>query len=584
MKSFVKYVLATVTGLVITAGLIVLVIIGIVGSMSKGKEVHLDEASVLHLKLNYPLKDRTDGDPLQFLAALNSEMDKPVGLMDLMEQIDHASGDPKIKGIFLDLSFVDAGYAKLSELRDALITYRESGKFVVAYSDMFYNKTYYLASAADKIYLNPKGSFIFNGMAADVTFVSEAMKKLGIELQPIKRGKFKGAIEPFVLDSLSPANREQIESYLHSIYGNFVNSLAVQRGISADEVDRIADEMLVKNPAEALEHKLVDGLVYRDEVYAMINDLIGKDEDTKIAFVKPAQYANSWKAKGVPEGKIAVIYAEGGIVSGKGDKDEIGADAYAEALREIRLDDDIKAVVLRINSGGGSALASEIIWREADLLRQVKPLIVSMGDVAASGGYYIACMADTIFALPNTLTGSIGVFGLFPNFDKLLHNIGVHNEFVGTGKYSDFGRMDRALTEAEFAVIDTIVGDVYRSFLERVAAGRSMTVEEVDKIGQGRVWTGVMAKEAGLVDEFGGFYAAVKAAASRAGLDSWELVSYPHKTDMFTELMSIVDAEQAKQDFLKSELGHSYRYYELLKIASNLEGVQTLMPFTVTIQ
>ena len=583
MKNFVKYVLATVTGLVITIGLVVLLFLGIFSSMSQKKEVKIKDESVLHLKLNYSLKDRTEDDIMDIIGALQYGMDKPVGLIALMNQIDHASTDPKIEGIFMDLTMIDAGYAKLTELRNAIIRFKESGKFVIAYSDLYVNSTYYLASAADKVYLNPKGTFLFNGMIADVMFIRGAMEKLGIEMQPIKRGKYKGAVEPFILDSLSTSNREQIDAYLNSIYNEFIKGIAEQRGIPFEELDHISDEMLVKLPIEAKKYNLVDDLLYRDEVYAVMNEHLEKETEDKINFVNPGKYASSIKKAGA-DGKIAVVFAEGGIVDGKGENDEIGAETFAAALRDIRLDDDIKAVVLRINSGGGSALASEIIWREAELLRKVKPLIVSMGDYAASGGYYIACMADSIFALPNTITGSIGVFGLYPNLEKLLENIGVNVDYVGTGNRSDFGRVDRPLSEADFAVIDTLVGSVYQGFLERVAEGRSMSLMAADSLGQGRVWTGEMAKSNGLIDEFGGFDNAVKAAAFKANIETYNLVAYPKRSNPLSEILSFIDADQAKADFLRSELGDSYRYYELIKIATNLKGVQALMPFTIVVK
>lgn len=582
MKSFAKYVFATVTGMAILIGLIILIMIAWIAS--KDKKVTLDDNTVLHLQLNYPMPDRTVENPFAAFAGMDPDVSQPVGLYDLLAQIKHAKGDDKIKGIFLDLTFVDAGFGKLSEIRDALVDFRESGKFVVTYSEVFYNHTYYLASASDEIYLNPQGSFLFNGMLADVTFVKDAMKKLGIELQPIKRGKFKGAVEPFVLDSMSDANRHQITVYLNSIYETFIDGIAKERNMTPEEVDHVADQMLVRGPEDAVKHKLVDHLMYRDQVLDSMKSRLNLESDDKLVLIKTGKYRRSYDGPNEQDDKIAVVFAEGSIVGGKGKADEIGGETYAATLRSLRKNEHVKGVVLRINSGGGSALASDVIWREAKLLSEEKPLIVSMGDVAASGGYYIACVADSIFALKNTITGSIGVFGLYPNVGALLDNIGVHNEYVGTGEYSEFGRIDRPLNSAEFAVIDTLIAGTYRTFLGRVAEGRGMTVADVDSIGQGRVWTGEMALDRKLIDAFGGINKAIEVAAYKGGVEEYQVVGYPKQKNPLEQLFGQMDPDQVKGEMIKSELGDSYKYYQLIQKARQMQGVQAMMPFTVTVQ
>jgi len=589
MKQFLKFVLATVVGLIIFIGIIFLVLAASVNNIdfAKEKEVKLEKQTVLHLKLNYPLTDRTSEDPLYKLAGgLAGDSEVPVGLYDITKQLERAADDERVSGIFMDLSFVGAGFAKTFELRESILEFRESGKFVHAYAENMDNKTYYLASAADKVYLNPKGNIIFNGLLGSVMFYKEMLGKIGVEMQVVKRGKFKGAVEPFVFDKLSDANREQIDAYVNSLFDVMLEGISNARDISVDSLKSLANDFTVRDAEGAARYGLTDGMKFRDEVFAGIRDELGLEDDDKIHFMKLSKYIKTDKGAKVDldndkSGKIGIVYAEGTIVSGKGEDDQIGSDKFAAALRKLRKDDNIKAVVIRVNSPGGSAQASEVILREAELLNEQKPLIISMGDVAASGGYYISCLADSIIAQPNTITGSIGVFGLIPNAEGMFGKLGLSTDYVGTGDMSEFGRIDRALNDRERLILDEIVGKVYDDFLGHVSEGRGLTIAEVDSIGQGRVWTGTMAKERGLVDELGGLDHALEIAAYKAGLEEYRTRAYPQEKNPFEEIMKIFSMEAHVQKAMKAELGDNYTIYQRLKEVQNLDGVQAIMPYMV---
>ncbi|MFT5725389.1 MAG: protease-4 [Bacteroidia bacterium] len=581
MKQFLKYVLATITGIFLLTFIFFIVFAGIISSSSKKQTVDVKDNSVLHLKLNYQINDRPQDNPFEiFAASLSSDMNKPVGLYDIVTSIEHAKTDEDIKGIFLDISVLGAGYGKLSEIRTALDDFKTSGKFVYAYSEVLYNQTYYFASVADSIMLNPSGTMLFNGMAADVTFLKETMSKLGIEMQVVKRGKFKGAVEPFILDKLSPENRKQITEYVESIYGEVISKISASRDLSEEALRKIANDVNVKTSDDAVTFKLIDQLAYRDEVMDMLKAAAGDEELNLISLPKynsvvhPAGKSKSSK-------KIAVVYASGSIVSGNGQADEIGSEKFAKALREARENDDVKAVVLRINSGGGSALASEVIWRETQLLKAVKPLIVSMGDVAASGGYYIACLGDTILAMPSTITGSIGVFGLYPNAEELFGKVGLHSEIVKTSEMADFGRIDRPLNQNELSFLDAMIGQIYGKFLTRVETGRSLDRAHLDTIAEGRVWTGTYAKDLGLIDEFGGLKDAVEMAANKAGIEKYSVKAYPKSDNPFEAIMGSFGTASIKDKLMKEELGTYYPIYSKLQRLKSLSGIQMIIPIEV---
>lgn len=589
MKSFFKYVLATVTGIVLSFILLFvvgLIIIGrLISSMSSDKEATVANNSLLHIDLKHAITERTVPDPFEDIDIPGLAMTKSFGLNDILKRIEGAKDDDRIKGIYLDLSAVPGSFATLQEVRDALLDFKESGKFIVAYSEGYTQRAYYLASTADRVYVNPEGTVDFRGLASQTMFLKGTLDKLGIEAQVIKVGTFKSAVEPFILDKMSDANREQINALLGSLYGYFLGEIAASRQLSTDSLRAIADGYLTRTADDAISYRLVDGKKYKDELIGELKDSLDIDEDKDINLVALTKYKPSTKsASASVRDRIAILYAVGEITSGEGSDDVIGSERISRELRKLRKDDKVKAVVFRINSPGGSALASDVIWREVDLLQKAKPVIVSMGDVAASGGYYIAAAADSIFAQPNTITGSIGVFGIIPNMQGLYNDkLGITFDGVKTGKYADaLSNLARPLTADERSIIQLEVNRVYNTFLQRVADGRKLTTAQVDSIGQGRVWTGQQALENGLVDRLGSIEDAVAAAAQKAGLDDYRVVTYPAIKSPFDALLGR-SAGQASTWFTKRELGEHYRYYEQAKAALELRGLQARLPFNLDI-
>jgi protease-4 len=584
---FFKVVFASALGyllVVVVFFLISVLIIAGLSNLGGSDQVEVKDNTVLHLKFNYPIKDHiVEENPFEALNTGNG-VSGPKGLDMILDNIDKAKEDESVKGIFLDLTFVDAGMAKLEEIRNALLDFKSTGKFIHAYSEVYYNSTYYLASVADKVYLNPSGEFFFNGMVADIAFFRDALDKLGIEMQVVRHGKFKGAVEPFVNDKLSDENRYQIQQYLNSIYGVMVDAIEQDRNIPRITILDVADKFTIRNPKGALKYGFVDSLVYKDAMNDLMAERLDLEDVKDLHFVTLDKY-NKVKVKGgKKDGRIAVVYAQGNIVSGRGQSDEIGSESLVETLHKVRKSKRIDAVVLRIDSRGGSALASEIILREARLLAQDKPLIVSMGDVAASGGYYIAMAADTIVALPSTITGSIGVFGLIPNAGEMFNeNLGIHFDYVKTGEMADFGRIDRPMTTKEREILQGMIEEIYDQFITRVSDGRNIPKDQVDSLGQGRVYTGTMAGDNGLVDILGGLDSALSIAAYKSGLNEFKVVRYPKKVNPFEQaLKSLGEAKlNAKEDVLKEELGTLYPVYESIRQAKNMKGAQMLMPYTI---
>jgi protease-4 len=489
-----------------------------------------------------------------------------------LANIKKAKTDANIKGIFLDESYMLSGQGTTEEIRNALIDFKKSGKFIVAYAEVYTKGFYYLASVADKVYINPKGIFEFDGFSSQVTFLKGALDKLGIEAQVIKVGTFKSAVEPLVLTKMSDANRLQVTSYLGSLYDHFLSGISKSRGINKDSLFNYANEMRIKQPEDALKYKLVDGLKYKDELIAELKSRLDVKAKNDIKSVELSEYTKSTSddTKQVSTNRIAVIYASGDIASGDGDDNSIGSETTSKALRKVRLDDKIKAVVLRVNSPGGSSLASDVIWREVMLTKKVKPIIVSMGDVAASGGYYISCAADSIFAEPNTITGSIGIFAILPNMQKLFNDkLGVTFDGVKTGQYADLGNTSRPLTPAEKAILQNQINRGYDDFTKAVAAGRHKTQAYINSIGQGRVWTGAQALKIGLVDRLGNIDDAVKSAAKKAKLKDYRLVAYPEQKSVLDKLGQSFSV-QMKTHILKSELGENYGVYEQIKNVTSM--------------
>lgn len=589
MKQFFKFVLATIVGLVITTVLLLFVIIGFVSSASNDKEVSVEPNSILTISLDHPIPERTPNNPLAGLSFLGFDSDKAIGLNDILANIKKAKTDDNIKGIFLTESYMLNGQATTEEIRKALIDFKKSGKFVVAYAEIYTQSFYYLASVADKVYLNPKGIFDFSGFSSQITFFKGTLDKLGIEAQVIKVGTYKSAVEPFVLNKMSDANREQVNAYLGSLYDYFLNNIASSRHLNADTLHNVANNMRIQFAEDALKYKLVDGLKYKDEILDDLKDRSGISHKKDLNSVNIGDYTNSKSDKdsdsGSSDRKIAIIYASGEISGGDGDDNTIGSDKISAALRKVRLDNKVKAVVLRVNSPGGSSLASAVIWREVQLIHKVKPIIVSMGDYAASGGYYISCAADSIIAEPNTITGSIGIFSILPNMQKFFNDkVGVTFDGVKTGKFADLGDISRPLTPEEHMILQTQVNRGYDEFTKAVADGRHKTQAYVNSIGQGRVWTGSQALKLGLVDRLGNINDAVASAAKKANVKDYKLVTYPEQKSIFNKFSGNISSH-IKAKVIESELGENYIFYQQVKSLQHLMRTpQARLPYDIVIK
>jgi protease-4 len=589
MKQFFKFVLATIVGVVLITVVLVLVVIGIIAS-SGDKTIEVEPNSVLRMAFTNPITERTPNNPLAGLSFLGLDKDKATGLNDILANIKKAKTDSNIKGIFLDESYMVSGQATTEEIRNALIDFKKSGKFIIAYSEVYTQGFYYLASVADKVYMNPKGIFELKGFNSEVTFLKGALDKLGVEVQIIKVGTFKSAVEPLFLTKMSDANRLQVTSYLGSLYDHFLTGISKSRGINKDSLFNYANNGRVQLPEDALKLKLIDGLKYKDEILDDLKTRTGTIQKNDLNSVELADYTRSNsdsdnKDESSSKNRIAVVYASGEISGGEGDDNTIGSERISKALRKVRLDDKVKAVVLRVNSPGGSSLASDVIWREVMLTKKVKPIIVSMGDLAASGGYYISCAADSIIAQPNTITGSIGIFAILPNMQKLFNDkLGVTFDGVKTGKYADLGDISRPLTPEEKLILQNNVNRGYDDFTKAVAQGRHKTQEYINSIGQGRVWTGEQALKNGLVDRLGNINDAITSAAKKANIKNYSLVAYPEQKSFLNQLSGDVTAE-ARTRILQSELGDNYKVYEQIKgVTQMMRTPQARMPYNIEIK
>lgn len=588
MKSFFKYVLATITGTFIVFAIILIVLIGFVtatiSSMGSKEEVYVPSSAVLYVSLNHQIPERTSSNPWESMNLPGYGEVKSLGLNDILSRIAAAKEDSRIKGIYLNPTYVNVGMASLREIRDALVDFKSSGKFIVAHSDVYTQKAYFLASVADEIYMNPEGSLEFKGLFASVMFMKEALDKLGVEMQVVKVGTYKSAVEPFILNEMSSANREQLTAYLESMYSAFLENVSDGRQIPADTLKDIANNFLIRNADDALHYKFIDGKCYKDEVLTKLKERLDIDEKKDIPAVSLLDYNKEENATTKGD-RVAVLYAYGDIVDGEGVEGSIGGDKLSRELRKLRRDDRVKAVVLRVNSPGGSALASDIIAREVALTKKVKPIMVSMGDYAASGGYYISTLADSIFAEKETLTGSIGVFGLIPNMQGLLNNkLGIHVDEVKTGKFADLmTSVDRPLTEEEKTIIQAEVNRIYDTFTAKVAEGRNMEVSAVDSIGQGRVWTGSQALDRGLVDGIGNLDRAIQAAATKAKLKDYRIMYYPTLKDPFASLLG-TSKERIRMWMLGDELGEYRQHIEQLRTVLKSSGIQARIPYKIEIR
>jgi protease-4 len=467
-----------------------------------------------------------------------------------------------------------------------MIAFKESGKFIISYAESYSTTAYYLATVADEIILNPDGDIMFKGLDAEIMFLKGTLEKLDIEAQIIKVGKYKSAVEPLILDKMSKANREQMQTLVNSIWGKLLEAISETRSISIENLNLIANNLDVTEADQALKHNFIDKIMYKDEVLEVLRNKLGIGENDEINTLSMSKYTNAPATSETikrSRNKVAIVYAIGSIGGGEGGEREIGSEKISKTLRKARLDDNIKAVVFRVNSGGGSALASEVIRREVELTSKIKPVIVSMGNLAASGGYWISCSADKIFADPTTLTGSIGVFGIIPNLKDFYKNkLGITYDNVKTNENSDYITANRPLTTYQRKIIQKGVDKIYNEFLNLVAEGRNMTTEQVNKIGQGRVWCGVDALRIGLIDELGGIEDAIAAAVEIAELPDYRVIELPEQKDPFQEIFTEL-FNNTKAMLIKSELGQHYNYYNYIKEISEMEGVQARLPFTFEI-
>jgi protease-4 len=591
MKQFFGAFFGSCLGIFITGIAITLIIIYSISSTIKNsidfeskKVTIVKKNSILKVDLDGEIQDRGVENPFGELD-LGPFMPKAViGLNDIIASIEKAKTDDKIKGIYLNVSNPVSGFATMEEVRNALLDFKKSGKFIYAYSEMYSQKAYYMATVANKIYLNPQGGMEIKGLSTQLMFFKNMLDKLNIEVQIFRHGKFKSAIEPYMLDKMSQANREQVETYLNSIWNQMTKGISEQRKITEAEINNIANTLAINTVEDAIKYKFIDEMKYEDEVLADLRKAVKISENDKLHFVSLEKYASKVSHKAKSKNKIAVIYASGSIESGKGDNETIGSETTAKAIRDARLDTTIKAIVLRVNSPGGSALASDVIWREVLLAKQSKPFIVSMGDLAASGGYYISCAADRIFAQPNTITGSIGVFGMIPNAQKALsEKLGITIDTVNTNKHSDVGTILRKATPNEFNYIQQSVERIYDVFIGRVAEGRNMTKAQVDSIGQGRVWSGTDAIKINLVDELGSLNDAVNYAAKTSKCNDFKIIELPKQKDPIEELLNM-NKDEMETRSIKSKLGEHYTYILQVKHVLSLKGIQARLPYELIIE
>ncbi len=582
--TFITIMLASILSMVIFFAMLG----GVMSSVSDDskKVTKVENNSVLHIKLNTAIQDRTSDNPLENFNFNTFEASNNLGLDQILSTVEKAKNDDRIKGIYLDLTSINTGMATVEEIRNALNDFKKSKKWIISYSEIYTQKTYYLASVADKVYLNPAGIMELRGLANQLMFFKNMLEKLEIDVQIIRHGKFKSAVEPFMLEKMSDSNREQMQKILNTMWGSMLNQVSGSRNIKIDKINKLADQLKIQDAKDAKKYNFVDGLMYKDELLAELGKKFKIDEDDEIQYVSLGKYANA-KLKGAKknssENKIAVIYASGNIVSGKSTKEDMGSETISTAIRTARLDDDVKAIVLRVNSPGGSALASDVMWREVVLAKKAKPVVVSMGDVAASGGYYIACAADKIVASEKTITGSIGVFGVIPNMQGFFNNkMGITFDGVKTNEHGDIMTIFRPLTAEEKDIIQLGVEKIYNDFITKVAKGRDMTKEEIDSIGQGRVWVGLDALEIGLVDEIGGLNKAIDIAKDLAKLKNYKLDNYPKRQDPFEQLLKELSGD-IEARMVKNSLGENYKYYQKMQSIRNHTGVVARMPFDMDI-
>src|SRR5690554_6308735 len=585
---FLNRVLATVTGIFVFLFIcfFLLFIVGYFVSKMGADDTKVAENSLLELRLDFPISDNAGNVKFKDFSFLDEN--KKDGLFDLVNAIDYARTDNNIKGITIESEFLQAGITQTKTLRDALIRFKESGKFITAYADIYTQLDYYLSSVADTIYISPVGDLDFRGLATELLYMRDLQEKSGVKMEVIRLGKYKSAVEPFLDQEMSDANREQISSYLNSIWSNLRKEIGESRNLDADYLNEVADDLLARNPARAIEVGLADKSAYYSEYEAVLRNALGVKEGKDIKRIKLVDYTkkigrqNAYKYN---KEKIAVIYAQGEIVYGDGSVKKIGPKEMNNAIIKAKNDKAVKAIVLRVDSPGGSALTSDLIWKELEEAKKVKPVIVSMGDVAASGGYYISAGADKIFAEPTTITGSIGVFGMLPNVKGLADKIGINAQQVSTNENAVPYSLFEDMTEDQEEFIRESILITYDLFKQRVAEGRGMTMDEVEEVAQGRVWTGEEALENGLVDELGGLDAALQYAAEQVNLDMYQIKEYPVFEYDLHKILRSYGITQTAEDFAKEAVGEElFQLLEEAKSQTERKGIQLLFPYPTDIK
>ena len=583
--NFLRNLLAAILGTLIAFGIIFFMFVFFISLVNTEETVTVKKNSVLELQMKYAITDYTgnkEGDPFDVL------FEKAQGLDEILHAIKVAKEDNNIKGISINNNYISAGISSTQAIRNALADFKESGKFIYAFGDFYMQKDYYLASVADSIFLHPVGAMDFKGLAAEVLFFKDLQDKTGVKMEVVRHGKYKNAVEPFLSNEMSEENRTQIRELIDSIWNTIVSEIALDRSISEEDINVIADTLGGRKPEYAKASGLLDDVIYYDEYAKRLKQAIGIGEDDKLNVISLEDYTRVSRKKKLLSGKdkIAIIYAQGEIFYGEGGPNYIGQGIINKAIIKARDDKSVKAIVLRVNSPGGSALTSDIIWRELEIAKKEKPLVVSMGDVAASGGYYISAGADKIYAEPTTITGSIGVFAAIPNINELAANIGINAEQVGTNKNSVDYSLFEPMSDEFREFVKEGIESTYQTFLGKISEGRNITIARADSLAQGRVWSGAQARELGLVDELGGLEDAVEAAALLANVDSYSVRKYPKYKSSFERFMEDFGGTSIlnKEEIIRREIGTEiYGLYKEVKSVMEQKGFQARLPFTLTI-
>lgn len=587
MKSFLKYLLATIVGILITSFIIVIIGIGILSALGSkaDKPVNVKDGSVLVLKFNKPIVDRQPEIPFEIP---QFEKGTPMGLNMLIRNIQKAADDDKIEGIYMELSSLNSGHATLEEIRAALLKFKETGKFIYCYAEYYTQGGYYLASVSDEVFMNPAGKFFWMGVSSQRFFYKHSFEKLGVKPEIVRIGKYKSYAEQFINDEMSKENREQTSQYIAAFWDEWTEKISSSRGISRTDLDNIASNLLVKSSQDAKNFKFIDSLIYKDQLIDILKAKLNATNKKKVPQISLKDYdkvPEQKDYKGLAKDKIALVYASGGIVSGNGDEDNIGSEKYGLLIRKIRKDSTYKAIVLRVNSPGGSALASDIIWREIKLASQTKPVVVSMGDVAASGGYYISCPADTILVNKLTITGSIGVLIPYFTANGLLEKLGIDYDVEKSHPHADILNSMEDISDIEQLLLENWVETDYDTFVTHVADGRSKTFDDIHNVAQGRVWAGDAAIKAGLADAVNNLTDAIEIAAKMAGIEEkYRVVELPKQVDPLEKILGELSGSDARMRSMLKTFGIDYSRFKIAKDIYTNGGTQYVMPYELIIR